>query len=249
MARPAVTKCFDVDVADVSFSSQPKILDNGGKMVWISYKGSPLIVQLPKMKAPFGVSRWCDDKGNVEKYSLDLSFGGSDERVAQTLEILKKMDEKILQSGMENSMNWFKKKFSSTEVMEALYYPIVRQPKDEKYAPTIKLPLAFANGEFKFTAYDNTKDHNKVDLLDVNTKGCDVTAIIQATGLWIAGGKFGCSWKVQQLRVAPRESLPAYAFVDDDDEVDAGAGVGADDSPVDSPLLRSRDDDFSDGDL
>ena len=221
-ATPSVTKAFEINVPNISYSSQPKILDNGGKMVWIAYNNSPLIVQLPTMKAPFGVSRWCDDKGNVEKYSLDLSFGGSSDKVAKTLEIFKSLDMKILQDGMDNSMNWFKKKYTSVEVMEALYYPIVRQPKEEKYSPTIKLPLAFGDGTFKFNAFDNNK--NKIDLLDVNTKGVDVTAIIQCTGLWIAGGKFGCSWKVQQLRLTPRATLPDYAFVDDDEEVDAPVG-------------------------
>lgn len=215
-----ITKAVELKTEDLSYSPL-KVLDNGGKMVWIAHKGAPLIMQLPKMTAPFGISRWADDK--VEKYSLDLSFKGDDENVAKAHEIFKSLDTKIVQDAMDNSPAWFKKKISSVEVMEALYHPIVRVPKDPKYADTIKLPLAYDGGNFKCLAFDTTK--KPVNLLDINAKGAVVTSIIQCTGIWIAGGKFGCSWKVLQLKIAPKPSLAAYAFKDDDDEEDTAAGT------------------------
>jgi hypothetical protein len=127
---------------------------------------------------------------------------------------------------MDNSQTWLKKRISSVEVIEALYYPIVKMPKDEKYSATIKLPLAQDNGQFRCQVFDS--DRNKIEILDINSKGSDVTAIVQLTGLWLVGGKFGISWKVQQLRVVPRPALTDYAFVDDEDETKVSSGENID---------------------
>lgn len=215
-----IIKASELNVDDITYSSL-KVLDNGAKLIWIANKGAPLIMQLPKMSAPFGVSRWADDK--TEKYSLDLSFKGreTDENIQKAYDMFMALDKKIIRDAMENSPAWFKKKIASIDVMEALYHPIVRQPKDDKYAPTIKLPLAYADNAFKCLAFDASK--KVVNLADVNLKGAEVVSIVQCTGIWIAGGGAGCSWKVNQLKVFPKPSLNTYAFQDDDDDAVADA--------------------------
>lgn len=216
MSNNIVIKTQDVNVENITYANNVKTLDNGGKMVWMGYSGRPLIMQLPTMKAPFGVSEWSDEKTGTKKYYFDLSFDGmaANEELAKTYEMFKAMDAKVLNDGMDNSMAWFKKRYTSIEIMDALFSPSVKMPKDEKYSPTIKLPLAQSQGEFKCGVFDG--DRNRVNILDMNTKGAEVTAIIQLVGIWLAGGKFGVSWKVQQLRIIPRTRLTDYAFLDDD---------------------------------
>jgi hypothetical protein len=60
------------------------------------------------------------------------------------------------------------------------------------------------------------------ELIDTNAfKGAKVTAIIQCLGIWVAGGKFGCSWKVLQMRVSPPQTIKGYAFKElEDDKAD-----------------------------
>ncbi len=226
-------KACDVDVKALTYSKQPTVLPSGAKMVWLNYNGAPMTVQLPAMKAPFGVSTWCDDKGAVEKYSVDLSFGGESEEVRDALKLFEALDQYVLQSALDNSEAWFKKKYTSLEVVDALYNKIVRYPKDDKYAPTIKLALPVSNGELQCTVFDG--DKNKIDLLTrlSEAKGCQVTAIIQPS-IWISGNKFGCKWKVRQMKCAFRAALNEYAFIDDEpgpagSDDDEGGRRGGDD--------------------
>ena len=211
-----VIKAQDVVVANIATQSNVKTLDNGGRMVWMSYNGRPLLIQLPAMKAPFGVSEWSDEKTGAKKYSLDLSFDGvaNNQALADTFNMLKELDAKILNDGMENSVSWLKKRYTAIEIVEALFYPSIKMPKDDKYSPTMKLSLAHNQGEFKCLVFDSCR--NPLNILETNTKGAEVTAIVKLAGVWLAGGKFGISWKVEQLRIAPRATLTNYAFIDDD---------------------------------
>jgi hypothetical protein len=63
---------------------------------------------------------------------------------------------------------------------------------------------------FKCDVYDG--ERNVIDLNTVETKGAKITAIIQCLGVWVAAGKFGCTWKVIQMKVVPPASIRGYAF-------------------------------------
>ncbi len=231
-------KACNVDAAELSFSGQPTVLKSGAKMVWLNYRGAPLTIQLPSMKAPFGVSAWCDDKGMVEKYSVDVSFGGENEEVQQAQKLFEDIDQKVLQAALDNQDAWFpgSKKKMTLDVLEALYKPMVKVPNDDKYAPTMKLALPYVNGELGCKVFDAEK--KEIDLLSrlSDVKGCQVVAIIQPN-VWIAGGKFGCKWKVRQMKVVFRATLNNYAFIEDaDDEAGSAGGCGGDDFGSDLEL-------------
>ena len=66
--------------------------------------------------------------------------------------------------------------------------------------------------------YDSSK--NLIDLSTIETKGAKITAIIQCLGLWAIAGKFGCTWKVLQMRVVPVATIKGWAFKDLDDKDD-----------------------------
>jgi Family of unknown function (DUF5871) len=208
----------DFDIKNVRLGNL-RTLDNGGKIVYVNYKGKPLIIQTPKLKAPFGLSNW------EGKYSIDLSlsgYDGSNESAATFFRALTALDESMLDEGMANGMAWFKRKMPSKDVVDALYTRNVKFSKDkntgeitDKYPPTFKVALPFRDGKFQCDVYDGSR--NKIELGDIEVKGAKVTAIAQCLGLWVAGGKFGCSWKVVQLRVEPPEAINGYAFRDLDE--------------------------------
>ncbi len=206
----------------ITFAVPRNLGTNGGKVIYISYAGKPLIFQTPEMSVPFGMSKWENDK-----YTLDLSFKGKEtrENLQSFFDGLVELDKTLVRAGLDNCQTWFKKKYTSLDVVEALYTPTVKYAKDkttgditDKYPPTFKLNLPFRDGAFSCEVYDKNK--NLVDLLNMETKGSRVSAIIRCTGIWIAGGKYGCSFKVMQMRVVPPTSFKGYAFKEIDDKVD-----------------------------
>ncbi len=205
----------------------PRVLDNGGKVIYISYAGKPLIFQTPEMIAPFGMGKWANEGRANDKYTLDLSFKGKEtrEHLQYFFDGLQELDKTLVKAGLDNSQAWFKKKYSSLDVVEALYTPTVKYAKDkatgentDKYPPTFKINLPYRDGQFECEVYD--RNRNIVDLNGIETKGAKVSAIIRCTGIWIAGSKYGCSFKVLQMRISPPSTIKGYAFKEIDDKVD-----------------------------
>lgn len=210
----------------LSFST-PRVLDNGGKVIYISYSGKPLVLQTPEMVCPFGLNKWNNDGKANDKYSLDLSFKGKESReiLQKFFDAMQDFDKTLVKAGLDNSQQWFKKKYASLDVVEALYTPTIKFAKDkstgditDKYPPTFKINIPFRDGQFDCEVFDKSK--NMIDLNEVETKGAKVSAIIRCTGIWIAGSKYGCSFKLMQMRVNPPSTIKGYAFKDLDEKVD-----------------------------
>jgi len=215
-----------LDVKNIKYGN-PRTLDNGGKMIYLSFNNAPIVLQTPEMIAPFGLSKWDNDKGESTstKYSLNLSFKGMDTRpVLKTFyDKMSELDEKLIDDGQINSFDWLKKKGVSRDVVKELYTKLVSYPVDKstgeistKYPPTFKLSIPWKDGAFQCEVYDSKR--KLVDLLSLETKGARVTAIIQCLGLWAIAGKFGCTWKVIQLKVVPPASIKGFAFKPDTDK-------------------------------
>ena len=213
------------DVSKVHYGT-PRTNDNGGKFIYLSFNRSPIVLQTPEMIAPFGKQKWDNDKG-VTKYTLDLSFEGMESRpaVKTFFDKMSELDEKLVDDAHANSLDWLKKKGVSRDTVKELYTKLVRYAIDKdtleinnKYPPTFKLTLPWKDGAFQCEVYDANK--KLVDLATLETKGARVTAIIQCLGIWVAAGKFGCTWKVLQMRVKPPQSIKGYAFKETEDAVD-----------------------------
>lgn len=240
------------NVKDIAYG-QPKVNDNGGKSIYISLNKSPILLQTPEMYAPFGMSKWENDKG-LPKYTLDLSFKDMESKpmIRAFYDRMNELDEKLILDAVENSFDWMKKKNVSHDVMSALYTKQVKHPIDKatgeitnKYPATFKLNLPFRDGEFKCDVFDS-KTKSLVNLTEIETKGSRVTAIIQCLGIWVAAGKFGCTWKVVQMKVMPPRGISGYAFKD----VPSEAGVTETDEEdnvcgeVHSEFVVNSDDDL-----
>ena len=197
----------------------------------------PPPTQLPRMKAPFGVSPYTDESTGATTYSLDLSFAGMDgnDKLRHTYEQLKGLDEKVMETALAHP-DWFPKIRKVTrESLDALQARIVKEPsKPEdkgKYPDRLKLKLAQdpKSGDFITPAFDDGKQ--LVNLAEIDLKGGDVTAIVKISGIWVSGMGFGCSLKPMQLKVVPRVTLSGYAFNDEEDDAPAAAeSLGAEGS-------------------
>lgn len=247
-----------------------KILDNGGKSVNIRYEGRNLMVETPSLNVPYGVNVFDKTPGAPVKFSVDLSLRGADENegVRGLQDFLEAFDERMIDAGVENAAKWFKMSNPNREVIKAFYTPVVKISRDaagnpKPYPPTFKLSLrkkikkgekpdtsaASDVGRFETEFYNAGERDGKgqvaafeVDaaLETVLPKRSQVTAIIQCTGVWFAGGKFGTTWKAVQVRVDSQpEQIRGPAFKSDAPDIRAfvakklpaaaagGAGSGA----------------------
>lgn len=259
----------DFDISKLTFGIPKQNTNNQGKTIYLQYNGSPLCIQTPEMKSPFGVSVWPNENGGPDKYSIDMSFDGyedpSNTEMKAFFDAVQKIDQSIVSAVMDNSQSWFKKKFPSIDVVNALYNECVRYSKDRetgeqstRYAPTIKmqLPINRDGSSFSFPTFKRGGGKTPIDLHDFirnenNGKGCMFQAIVSLNSMWIVGSKFGCVWRVVQLRVRPNSTFSGFSFLkmagDDDDKCDNISNDDEDDvktSNVNSSALLTSDDDI-----
>jgi hypothetical protein len=218
----SVVKISEFSTSNVTFTPM-KVLESGGKMCGIKYRGENLTTQLSTLTLPYGMNVF--DKAGPVKYSMDLSLRGADEnpKVRAVLDAFTALDEFMIDQGVKNSKSWFKADLSR-DVVKAFYTPMVKIAKDAEgnpkpYPPTIKINLRKVNDAFEVKVYDDQRrPYEGVPIEDLLVKGAQLTALIQCTSVWFAGSKFGLSWKALQVRMDKvPDSIRGYAFVDDED--------------------------------
>ena len=138
------------------------------------------------------------------------------------------------------------------EVVEAMMWPILKYPKmkdgsgepDYSRNPTMKLKVPYWDNQFNVEMHDMDgvpqyrqpkegqweAEQNKGSPMTLLPKGTHLTGLIQCTGLWFAGGKFGCTWKLLQAKLQQPVRLVGSGvchIVDDSDDEDALADIKA----------------------
>jgi hypothetical protein len=137
---------------------------------------------------------------------------------------MEAFDERLIDAGVENSKAWFKMPTANREVIKAFYAPLVKVSLDKDgvpkpYPPTFKAALrkkkddTFDASFYNGTTKPLTEYSRDTPIADIFPKRSQATAIIQCTGVWFAGGKFGTTWKAVQVRVDSRpEQISGPAF-------------------------------------
>ena len=234
MSSPVAPSAFKT--SNVTFSAV-KMLESGGKQAYLNYNGGPLLMQVGSLETPFGMSVY--DKVQPPKYSVELNLRGYDDAatspgVAAIYDALTRLDEFMVDQGVKNSKAWFKKDTVSKELISELYTPSMRFAKDtsgarKPYPPTMKIQLRKRDGKFDVDIYDPALNSMKgTPIEDILVKRAQLTVLMKCTGVWFAGGKFGLSWKAEQIRA---DKVPASirgpAFLPDE----SGGGAAAPQQP------------------
>ncbi len=240
------------DATKVSFSPV-KLLESGGKQAYLNYDGRSLIMQIGTLAVPYGMSIY--DKAGPIKYSVELSlrgYEGENKKVQSIYQAFAALDDYMIQQGVKNSKAWFKSELSK-DVVKAFYTPTVRFSKDAEgnpkpYPPTIKLALRQKNDKFEVAIYDDKKrPMTDIPLEDVLVKGAQITTLIQCTGVWFAGSKYGLSWKAVQIRVDKLpESIRGFAFLPEDGESESAPSQKTQQRPLQQNAFAALDDDDED---
>jgi hypothetical protein len=201
-------------------------------MSYLNYDSKNLLIQTPSLPSPFGLNVF--DKAGPPKYSIDLAMRGyqDNQKVQAFYSALGALDEFMIDQGVKNSKLWFKSDMKR-EVVSAFYTPCVKFGRDKDgnqtpYPPNIKIQLKKnrdgTDFECKFfdaasKADPNAKPLSGIPIEEMLVKRVECTALIQCTGVWFAGGKFGVSWKAVQIRLdRVPEGIRGYGFVEDEGE-------------------------------
>ena len=221
-ATEMIVKAKHLNADDVTYKTAT-VDSRGGKKVQIRLKGQSLVISAPMMFT-WGVNERVDENSGRVSYDANLVFeSDKSSSVAAFCKNMKGLQEKLLNDAVKNSKEWFGKSKMSKEVAEAMMYPLLKYPKDKitgepDYSrnPSMKLKLPFWEGKFNVELYDTqskptflpTKDGcegpqgNKTPV-DLVPSRSYIKGLIACNGLWMAGGRFGVTWKLVQAQVRP----------------------------------------------
>ena len=142
------------------------------------------------------------------------------------LEGLKALEEKVKRDTTETySREWFNKPKMSPEVVEALWTPMLRYPKDDNgdfdytRAPSLRIKVPYWDGKFNTELYDMEgeclfpSEDDSLSPMSLVQKGQNIAVVIQCGGIWFANGKFGMTWRLLQAVVQPRATLKGRCHI------------------------------------
>jgi hypothetical protein len=226
-----VIEATEFNCENIKYSS-PKANSAGGKAVNIYNRltNSRLNISTPMMLT-WGASDFVDPKtgeGNG-KFEMTLQFPTDEynnDELRQFLENMKAFEEKIKSDALKHSKDWFGKIHKSSEVVDALYTPMLKYSKDSNTGeynyskpPSIRVKIPIWEGVWKCEVYDddglclfpNSKGITPVALIP---KATSVKVLMTCGGIWFANGKFGVTWKLIQAMVQkPRAQLSGRCYL------------------------------------
>lgn len=211
-----------------------------GKISYLNYgtpgeRGTSLVLQTPSLRTPFGLNVFDGDNGAKYSFNLRIRGGDTNPKVKAFEGVLNTLDKFMVTHAMKNSKTWFGKALSE-DAVNMIYVPCVKvSTKTDKegnsYAPTMKINIKRKKDDSDFDCLfygaESKSDPSAAPIRDTPVedlirKGAEMTCLIECTGVWFAGGKFGLGWKAKQVRL---DSVPAggssssgYGFQNDDDD-------------------------------
>ncbi len=248
----------NIDVNKMTYTEM-RSLASGAKTVSIFYGSERLTIQTPVLSIPYGLGEPFKVKEAIKKglpvsdsdkqYDLTVSFRGMDDnsKIKTFHDKLKDIESKIIDDAFKNRLAWFKDDFDGNKTFVAkLFSPMIKIDKDPttgkalgKYPPTFKAKLPYdakTNG-FTFDSYD--MENNEVSFQNImgKLKGAKTQLIVQLSGIWFAGGKYGCSWKILSAKFQLHQNTK-ITFIEDSDTEKAVVTEESDDD-VDTEALQN----------
>lgn len=208
--------------------TKPKVNPSGGKNVGILYEPTKKSTYLSTpLMMTWGMNEYTDDSRGTKTYDMALQFpreqdSNYSDDTAEFLKSLQAFEAKIKNDAIKNSKEWMNKtsKQLTPDVVDALWTPMLRYPKDENgdpdtsKMPTLKIKVPCWEGVWRVEMYDMNEntlfpdpENDKITPLTFIQKNTNVALVIQNGGIWFANGKFGTTWKMVQCVVQPKATL------------------------------------------
>ena len=250
----------------------PRLSDKGGKNVKVidQETGQWLCISTPFMTS-FGIGDFVDKDTKVGngRYEISLLFPQGDFENAECtsfLENLRVFEAKIKADALKNSKEWFGKKHTSSEVLEALWTPMVKLAKDKVTGDYDPARVSIKGKVHKNIDRDTKEEKWRCELynedgdimypndenvlltpLEILPAGKKATTacVLTCGGIWFTNGKFTVTWEVNQIvSQKPREQTlgqrKCLIKIKPADKAKMAAEVVEDDS-------ATNDDDADDG--
>jgi len=170
-----------------------------------------------------------EEKGNG-KFDMSLQFPSDEYKTEDSeafLRNLQALENTIKENALTYSKEWFGKVHKSSEVVDALWTPMLKYVKDKATGeydytkkPTLRVKIPQWEGVWKSEIYDEDGNklfpstENSFTPIDYLKKGTNVMCLIQFGGIWFVNGKFSANWKLIQAVVQkPKAALQGQCFI------------------------------------
>jgi len=230
----------ELSVESDVYYTKAKINGSGGKNVGILNNKckKSLFITTPLMLT-WGINENDFDNTGKKTYDFSLQFPresdvNSSDEMSKMLKNLTEFENKIKADAITNAKEWFNKSKMTEDVVEALWTPMLKYPKnqetgepDTSRSPTLRVKIPYYDEVFKIELYDTDREkifpnteRSDITPMSLVEKGQNMAVVIQNGGIWFANGKFGTTWKLIQAVVQPRESLygKCHISLKDDDK-------------------------------
>ena len=195
--------------------SEPTKSRRGSNTIWLRNPDTGRNVQffLPKMRAPFAISKFDDSKPT---FNLELNV--SDEKIKAWLDAWDEANIKAVKAYKDQLF----RKGTSDEMVEGQYRTLAQQ-KNPSYPPLLRVKVG---DRTQVEVVRDGKIQRKPGTLEDITKGSDVQCALQAVGLYFCNGIWGCTLVCKGLRVYPAPEAKLFddelmmEEEDDDDDQD-----------------------------
>lgn len=208
---------------DIAFQ-KPRLNKAGGKQVGITNSKTSRVLQLSTpLMLTWGVNKRVDESSGRVSYDMSLQFpreGYKTEETTKFLKAIEAMEKFVCESAIKNSKEWFNKARLTDAQVEVLFNPMLYYSKDkltgdrkEGAEPTFKVKLDCYES-FNCEIYDidskplyPSAENPDITPVDLIPKMTNVFCVLRCGGVYFVNGKFGVTWKLEQAKVKPPESL------------------------------------------
>jgi hypothetical protein len=194
----------------------------GGKSVGVVHNSNRKSLHLnTPLMLTWGMNNYEQANGG-NSYDFSLQFPREEYVSRETTEFLRVMnefEENIKRAAQKNAKEWFGKSSMSPEVIDALWTPMLKYPKNQETGgpdldrdPQLRIKVPCWDGIWRCELYDTEQNSlfpnaDGKTPEDMITKLSNIACVIQCGGVWFANGKFGVTWRLIQAVVKPQETF------------------------------------------
>lgn len=276
MAAPAVINTTKISASDIQFAD-PRKNKNGGVSIGFKYNNQNVQFRIPQVNFPGGlqVKENPNKDGSVTvSYNLAASLNGGDpygqtrsddsSETAKAYNFFYDLQERIIQTAVERSVQWFGKKRSEDSIRDS-FNKFVSVSVDKvdgawvpngKYPPSLRMKLPVYDGKVAMELIDNEDNDvelNEGNLVNVFSKGSSAKLVLQGQ-LYFVGQSFGVTWKPSYGQIFQRKRATARDFFKrDEDDVEEAVEENAEETeeateetheetsaPVPEPVVETK---------
>ena len=191
--------------SDIHFALNTRTTSIGIKFLDLAYKNKKLLLQTPKMCAPFGINTQCKSE---DRFEITLRFEENISLHNQFHRMLKAIEDYVIQYMFEHQ-EILGVNGKTYEIIADKLCSCIKQ--HQQYGKSIVPKVETIDGKFKVNIFNAN-----------NVAGAKVTAkslnhvLIEIPSVWISSGRFGIQMKCIQMQTFASEEkiIEGCAIVD-----------------------------------